>query len=110
MPLTRKIKDKESQEDQTVISTFVWKPHWFVLSQTQGEPVAMREIPTWNKEKALAALGIQEVAFTETNGNVQGYARKREIAISPLAEIPHKTLFHELAHLCCVRSYVGLQG
>jgi hypothetical protein len=30
----------------------------------------------WNKEKALAALGIQEIAFTETNGNVQGYARK----------------------------------
>jgi hypothetical protein len=99
MPLTRKIKDKESQEDQIVISTFVWKPNWFVLSQTQGEPVEMPEIPTWSKEKALTALGIQEIAFTDTNGNVQGYARKREIAISPLAEIPHKTLFHELAHV-----------
>jgi hypothetical protein len=99
MPLTRKLKDKESNEDQTVISTFVWKPNWFVLSQTNGEPVAMPEIPAWSKEKALADLGIQEMPFTDTNGNVQGYARKREIAISPIAAMPHKTLLHELAHI-----------
>ena len=99
MPLTRKIKDKESNEDQTVISTFVWKPNWFVFSQTNGEPVAMPEIPAWSKEKALIALGIQEIPFTETNGNVQGYAKKREVAISPLAAMPHKTLFHEIAHI-----------
>jgi hypothetical protein len=59
----------------------------------------MPEIPMWDKEKALAALGIQIIAFTDTNGNVQGYARKREIAISPIAAMPHKTLFHELAHI-----------
>src|ERR1041384_4974624 len=99
MPLTRKMKDERSGEEQTVITTFVWKPHWFVLTQTEGEPVPMPEIPAWNKEKTLAALGIQEIPFTDTNGNVQGYARKREIAISPLAAMPHKTLLHELAHI-----------
>jgi hypothetical protein len=99
MPLTRKIKDKESNIDQTVISTFVWKPNWFVLSQTNGEPIPMLEIPTWNKERALTALGIQEVPFVETNGNVQGYARTRDVAISPIAAMPHKTLLHELAHI-----------
>jgi hypothetical protein len=99
MPLTRKIKDNDSKEDQTVISSFVWKPNWFVLSQTNGEPVTMPEIPMWDKERALTGLGIQEIAFTDTNGNVQGYAQKREIAISPLAAMPHKTLFHELAHI-----------
>lgn len=98
MPLTRK-KENESGEKETVITNFIWKPHWFVLEQTNGEPVPMPEIPAWDKEKALTALGIQEVPFTDTNGNVQGYARKREIAISPLAAMPHKTLFHELAHL-----------
>src|SRR5207244_2960201 len=25
--------------------------------------------------------------------------KKREVAISPLAELPHKTLFHEVAHI-----------
>ena len=98
MPLTRK-KENEAGEKETVITTFVWKPHWFVLKQTEGEPVAMPEIPAWSKERALATLGIQEVSFVETNGNVQGYAQKREIAISPIAAMPHKTLFHEIAHI-----------
>src|SRR5205814_2371634 len=78
MPLTRKVKDTASGEDQTVITTFVWKPHWFVLSQTDGEIVPMPEIPAWDKEKALVALDIQEIRFTDTNGNVQGYAQKRQ--------------------------------
>jgi len=98
MPLTRKRTD-DNGEDQTVITTFVWKPHWFVLKQTEGEPTPMPEIPAWDKVKALTALGIQEIAFTDTNGNVQGYAQKREVAISPLAAMPHKTLFHEVAHI-----------
>jgi hypothetical protein len=68
-------------------------------SQTNGESIPTLEIPTWNKERALAALGIQELPFVETNGNVQGYARKREVAISPIAAMPHKTLLHELAHI-----------
>jgi hypothetical protein len=93
------MKDEAGGENQTVITSFVWKPNWFVLVQTNGEPVQMPEIPAWDKEKALAALSIQEVPFTDTNGNVQGYAQKREIAISPLAAMPHKTLFHELAHI-----------
>jgi N-terminal domain of anti-restriction factor ArdC len=98
MPLTRKSKEK-GKEGEQVITTFVWKPNWFVLSQTDGEPVPVPEIPMWDKERALAALGIQEIAFTETNGNVQGYARKREVAISPIAAMPHKTLLHEVAHV-----------
>jgi hypothetical protein len=98
MPLTRKSKE-EGHEGEQVITTFVWKPNWFVLSQTNGEPVAMPELPVWDKEKALTALGIEEIQFTETNGNVQGYAQKRQVAISPIAAMPHKTLFHELAHV-----------
>ncbi len=99
MPLTRKIKDKDSKDEQTIITNFVWKPHWFVLSQTDGEPVEMPQMPEWNKDRALAALGIEEIPFTDTNGNVQGYAQKREIAISSIAAMPHKTLFHEVAHV-----------
>jgi hypothetical protein len=34
-----------------------------------------------------------------TDGNCQGYARQRTIAVSPLAELPEKTRFHELAHV-----------
>jgi hypothetical protein len=44
MPLTQKCKD-DNGKDQTVITYFVWKPHWFVLKQTEGELVLMLEIP-----------------------------------------------------------------
>jgi antirestriction protein ArdC len=99
MPLTRKKTNGDTGEDELYITAFVWKPRWFVLAQTEGEPVSMPEIPEWNKERALAALGIEEIPFTHTNGNVQGYAKKSQVAISPLAELPHKTLFHEVAHV-----------
>jgi antirestriction protein ArdC len=98
MPLTRK-QENEAGERETVISTFVWKPHWFVLGQTDGEPIQPAQTPAWDKARALAALGIEEIPFTLTDGNVQGYAEKRQVAISPVATMPHKTLFHELAHI-----------
>jgi len=99
MPLTKKSKDGATGDEQIFVSAFVYKARWFVLSQSDGEPGLMPEIPAWDKTRALAALNITETTFTDTNGNVQGYARKREIAISPLAAMPHKTLFHELAHI-----------
>jgi antirestriction factor ArdC-like protein len=99
MPLARKKTNPETGEDELYIAAFVWKPRWFVLSQTEGEPVAMPESPEWNKERALAALGIEEILFTHINGNVQGYAKKTQVAVSPIAGLPHKTLFHEVAHV-----------
>jgi antirestriction protein ArdC len=99
MPLTRKKTNQETGEDELYITAFAWKPRWFVLAQTDGEPVPMPEIPDWNKERALAALGIEEIPFTHTNGNVQGYAKKSQVAVSPIAELPHKTLVHECAHV-----------
>src|SRR5690349_18903177 len=51
MPLTRKIENDNS-EAETVISSFVWKPRWFVLSQTEGEPFEMPEIADWDKDLA----------------------------------------------------------
>ena len=99
MPLTRKKTNDDTSEDEFYITSFVWKPRWFVLAQTEGEPVPMPETPEWNTERALAALGIEQIPFTHTNGNVQGYAQKSKVAVSPLAELPHKTLFHEVSHV-----------
>jgi hypothetical protein len=98
MPITRKQREEESEEEHTFTS-FAYKPRWFVLSQTQGrelEPTTVRE---WDSEKAIAALSIERVDFDKTDGNCQGFARKRQIAINPVAQLPYKTLFHELAHV-----------
>ncbi|HEX5735695.1 MAG TPA: ArdC-like ssDNA-binding domain-containing protein [Blastocatellia bacterium] len=99
MPLTRKVTDESTGESARVATNFVWKNRWFVLSQTEGEPLEPITSPAWNKELALSALGITEQPFTLTDGNVQGYAEGRTVVISPLAAMPHKTLFHEIAHI-----------
>lgn len=95
MPMTRKSKDNPDES----FTTFAYKPRWFVLSQTDGEPIEPEAAPTWDRSKALSALGITEIPFDHVDGNTQGFARKRSIAISPLAVMPHKTTFHEMAHV-----------
>lgn len=104
MPITRKVRDGESQDSENegperTFTTFTHKPHWFVLSQTVGDEFISPCLPEWNAEQALAALDIEQISFTHTDGNCQGYARQRQIAINPLAQLPHKTLFHEAAHV-----------
>lgn len=80
-------------------TTFVYKPRWFVISQTEGEEFQPIGLPQFDTEKALAALDIERIPFEGTDGNVQGYAKGRQIAISPIAQAPHKTFFHEAAHV-----------
>jgi N-terminal domain of anti-restriction factor ArdC len=105
MPITRKARDEEAESngddangERTFIS-FMHKARWFVISQTVGDEFTPPRLPEWETERALAALDIEQIAFTDTDGNCQGYARRRQIAINPVAQLPHKTLFHETAHV-----------
>jgi hypothetical protein len=91
-------------EEVQYIRAFVWKPSWFVLSQTvplsdNTEPMPVVAPLTWDRDKALATLDIAPVPFDLMDGNALGFARKRTVAVSPLAPYPFKTLFHELGHV-----------
>jgi hypothetical protein len=78
----------------------VYRSQWFVISQTDGEAYEPVAVPTWSEEQALKTLGIKIVPFDQPDGNIQGYATSEgNIAINPIAALPHKTLFHELAHI-----------
>ena len=101
MPVTIKRANQDGdQDDQSeCVTRFVYKPHWFVLAQTEGEPVAAVTVPAWDRTRALAALGITEEPFALMDGICQGYARQRTIAVSPLPALPMKTCFHECAHV-----------
>ena len=106
MPITRKRRDEQSDSssnDKTngapAYTAFVYKPRWFVSSQTSGEEFTPARMPEWDPERALAALDIEQIAFTATDGNCQGYAKNRQLAINPVAQLPHKTLFHEAAQI-----------
>ena len=94
MPMSRKATD-----DQPGYTTFAIKPRWFVLAQTDGDPVEPEATPEWDRTLALTTLGVTEEPFAIMDGNTQGYAKGQNISISPLAALPHKTTFHELAHV-----------
>ena len=89
----------KTEADEQTLTLFVYKPHWYVLSQTQGREYIPQALPDWDEARAFQALGISRETFRHTDGNAQGYASGRSVAVSPVAFAPHRTLFHELAHV-----------
>lgn len=90
----------ESDDSQCATFTrFVYRPHWFVVSQTDGAECPPTVASGWDQARALDMLEVDEEPFAALDGNCQGYARDRTIAVSPVAELPYKTRFHELAHV-----------
>jgi hypothetical protein len=78
---------------------FVFRNYWFVLAQTEGETPYEQATPGFDLDAALQSLDISRIPFDEINGNVQGFAHQREIAVSPIAALPLKTTLHEIAHV-----------
>jgi antirestriction protein ArdC len=99
MPLTFHSKDEDNDDKQKTITRFAFKNNWFALSQTDGKDYELPPMPAWNKEQALTNLQVEEISFDMADGNCQGYATQNKLAINPLAQLPHKTLFHELGHI-----------
>ncbi len=105
MPVTCKRRDKAGEPaaavdgEPGIYTRFVERPNWFVMSQTDGEPFELPALPAWDADRALGALDITRIPFEHIDGNCQGYARDRSVAVSPLAGAPIKTLIHEIAHI-----------
>ena len=95
----REKANREVDGENSAFTFFTFKAGWFALSQTSGETVDFAGTPEWSKQAALHALGVAQQPFAEVDGNVQGYAKEKTFAVSPLAFLPHKTTFHELAHI-----------
>lgn len=103
MPVTMRRTERDEEtgaETEHCFNRFIWRANWFAYAQTDGEPVTVETVaPDWNAETALAALKVERVPFDMPDGNCQGYAKGRAIAVSPVAVLPHKTTFHEIAHV-----------
>ena len=117
MPIQRKRKAEtvdpdtgETDTEAAVWTQFIFRSRWFVLAQTEGDPLPEPEIPAWDREQALEGLDIQEIPFEHTDGNCLGLARERSIAINPINPLPHKTRFHELAHVLLGHTAEGMQA
>lgn len=109
MPVTIAKKDEAGEKTGEVFSLFTVRNNWFVMSQTEGEDYQHEvKTPEWDKAAAMDKLGITEASFDLANGNVQGYAQLDQIAVNPVAEYPHKTRFHEIAHVVLGHTKEGL--
>ena len=104
MPLKKATQTDSTEEGETADPqtryAFRFRAYWFVLAQTEGEEACVAPIPGFDMDTALRTLNITRASFDEINGNIQGFAKQREIAVNPLAALPHKTTFHEVAHIC----------
>lgn len=106
MPITYKKRitdtertDRSAESEEAIGRCFVFRNYWFVLAQTEGETSYDQAIPGFDLDTAMESLKITRTRFDEMNGNIQGFARHREIAVSPIAAIPFKTTFHEMGHV-----------
>jgi hypothetical protein len=107
MPIATRREDEVTGE-VTLQTRFLLRRNWFSLEQTEGEPYAPElQSPDWDGAKALAALEIREVLFSALDGNIQGHASGRAIAINPMASLRHKTRFHEVAHILLGHTATG---
>jgi len=71
----------------------------FALSDTDGPVMPPPPTPGWDLAIALDKLGVREVPFDNTNGNLQGWSQGTEFAINPIAVNRNKTTYHELGHI-----------
>lgn len=103
MPVTLRRQDRDEAtgiEQEIPFQSFLLRPNWFSLDQTEGEVFNHEaKSPEWDSGLAMAVFGINEIPFEMLDGNCQGYASQSRIAINPLAILPHKTRFHEMAHV-----------
>jgi len=108
--VTRTTTADDGTEETTAATWFVYKPFWFVLAQTEGKDIEPAPVPSWDRARALATLNVAEVPFDHTDGNCLGFARDRFIAVNPVNPMPHKTTFHELAHVLLGHTTEGMQA
>jgi hypothetical protein len=112
-------KDDEAAKDITKQNTRVLvgfrNAYVFDVEQTEGaELPGMRQISGTvgeNRDRLVSLIKAQgiELVFTEKIAPALGISYGGRIAILPGQSEAEEfsTLVHELAHLCCVRSYVA---
>jgi hypothetical protein len=66
-------------------------------AQTEGEDTYVATIPGFDLDTALRTLQITRTLLDKMNGNAQGFATGHAMAVNPLAALPQKTTFHEIA-------------
>lgn len=96
------IEKKDEAGDVTdKIMRFKFVKCLFTYSETDGEEIALPEVPEWSLERAEKELDIKRVPYTMLSANASGYSTGRNYAVSPVDEHPLMTTLHEWGHILC---------
>ena len=109
-PVTvKRRRDEEDEGDEQVFTRFVYKPHWFVLAQTEGQELPAGDATDMGPRASTRRARHHRSAVRSPRRQLPGFARQRSISVSPVAPLPHKTAFHELAHVLLGHTTEGEQ-
>jgi hypothetical protein len=91
---TRSISPRSKANEPTCYGVTTRPYRWLTLTlfDFAGHP-ARHQAPAPGK------LNITRTPFDEMNGNIQGFANGHELAVNPVAALPHETTFHEIAQI-----------
>jgi len=67
-------RETQNENEVEVLRGFTPVRCKFTLSQTAGEEVPPIQIPKWDMVLAKSKLGLRQVEFDSTNGNLQGFS------------------------------------
>jgi hypothetical protein len=68
----KKTNPETKQEEERILTYFVYRSYWFTLCQTGGDKPYTLPTPRFDLEAALSSLEIQRIDFDMLDGNVQG--------------------------------------
>jgi len=92
------VKEQDTDEEYS-LRGFHFIKCIFEMKDTDGKALPPIEHKAWKLDLALHNLDIKRIPFDMLNGNVQGYASKRNIAINETTPDPLGVALHELAHV-----------
>ena len=96
-PIQVRVKGETDEEEERFIRRFKVVRALFHFGQVAGDgELPPYTPPAWDESTALTSLNVTRMPYEMYNGNIQGYSEGRNLAVSPVARYPFKTLHHEL--------------
>ena len=96
---TRPVDVDAETTEPGVFTRFVYRPHWFVLAQTDGAEIPAGADADVGRRARVVRLDVTEVPSTRPTATSWVRPRAVDRDQSRSTRMPHKTRFHELAHV-----------
>jgi antirestriction protein ArdC len=96
----RETNKETGEETNRTFVSFVLRPYWFLLTQTDGDDYSEpAPVGDWDWRRACEVLGVVKAAYETTEPALGCATGGGTIAVAPWNPHPLATICHELAHI-----------